>query len=84
MTTKSRRGFASMDPEQRRARAKLGGHASRASGHAHEFTREEARQGGKVGGWVVSRDRKRMSHIGRMGGAATARKKRAEEEKGKQ
>jgi general stress protein YciG len=77
------RGFAVMDLEQRRAIAILGGLAAHASGHAHEFNTEEARHAGKIGGWVVSRDRKHMARIGRKGGTATARRKRAEEAKGK-
>jgi general stress protein YciG len=82
MAEKKRRGFSVMDPEQQRKIARLGGQTSYASGHAHEFTSEEACQAGKIGGIVTSRDRKRMSRIGRMGGAATARK-RAEEEREK-
>lgn len=86
MTTKKRRGFAVMDPEQRRAIAKLGGQAAHARGKAHEFTREEASQAGKKGGWVVSRDRKHMARIGIKGGKASRRKRQQEKyqaEKGK-
>ncbi len=45
--TKSRRGFASMDPQRQREIARLGGRASHASGNAHEFTSEEARAAGR-------------------------------------
>ena len=44
------RGFAAMDPEQQRAIASAGGRAAHASGHAHEFTSEEARAAGRKGG----------------------------------
>jgi hypothetical protein len=44
----SNRGFASMDPEKQRAIASEGGRASHASGHAHEFTSEEAREAGHL------------------------------------
>jgi uncharacterized protein len=75
VTVKKRRGFAAMDPEQQREIAKLGGQAAHASGHAHEFTREEARHAGKIGGWVISRDRKHMARIGRKGAIANQRSK---------
>lgn len=45
--TKSRRGFASMDPQRQKEIARLGGRASHASGNAHEFTSEEARAAGR-------------------------------------
>lgn len=44
----SNRGFASMDPEQQREIAAEGGRAAHASGNAHEFTSEEAREAGKL------------------------------------
>ncbi len=44
----SNRGFASMDPERVREIASKGGRAAHASGNAHEFTSEEAREAGKV------------------------------------
>lgn len=47
---KSRRGFASMDPERQRAIASEGGRAAHQSGNAHEFTSEEAREAGRRGG----------------------------------
>jgi general stress protein YciG len=50
MTGKSKRGFASMDPEKRREIASKGGKAAHAQGSAHEFTREEARVAGRKGG----------------------------------
>jgi general stress protein YciG len=47
---KEKRGFASMDEEERREIAKKGGKASHERGQAHEFTPEEAREAGKKGG----------------------------------
>ena len=49
-TQKSRRGFAAMDPEKRRAIASRGGKAAQAAGTAHRFTREEAAVAGQKGG----------------------------------
>ena len=46
----SNRGFASMDPERQRQIASEGGRAAHASGNAHEFTSEEAREAGRKGG----------------------------------
>jgi len=42
----SNRGFASMDPQKQREIAAEGGRAAHASGNAHEFTSEEAREAG--------------------------------------
>lgn len=44
---RSLRGFAAMDPQRQRQIASLGGRAAHQSGHAHEFTTEEARAAGK-------------------------------------
>jgi len=44
----SNRGFASMDPRKQREIASEGGKAAHASGHAHEFTSEEARRAGSM------------------------------------
>ena len=41
------RGFAAMSREKQREIASLGGKAAHASGHAHEFTSEEARAAGR-------------------------------------
>ena len=46
-TGRSLRGFAAMDPQRQREIASLGGRAAHQSGHAHEFTTEEARAAGK-------------------------------------
>ncbi|MBV7535761.1 KGG domain-containing protein [Duganella sp. sic0402] len=44
----SKRGFASMDPEQQREIAAQGGRAAHQKGTAHEFTSEEARRAGAM------------------------------------
>jgi general stress protein YciG len=43
-------GFAGMDEERQREIASMGGKAAHASGNAHEFTSEEAREAGRKGG----------------------------------
>ena len=45
-----KRGFASMTPDERRRLASLGGKAAHAKGTAHRWTREEAREMGRLGG----------------------------------
>jgi len=47
---KSKRGFASMDPERRSEIASQGGKVAHEKGTAHEFTPEEAREAGRKGG----------------------------------
>ncbi|WP_313035236.1 KGG domain-containing protein [Massilia alkalitolerans] len=44
----SKRGFASMDPQRQHEIASQGGRAAHASGNAHEFTSEEAREAGRM------------------------------------
>jgi uncharacterized protein len=73
MSGKSRRGFASMDPSRQRAIASRGGKAAHEKGTAHEWTSDEAREAGRKGGEVVSRDRAHMAAIGREGGEARGR-----------
>ena len=50
MAQKSKRGFAAMNKIRQREIASKGGRAAHASGNAHEFTPEEARQAGHKGG----------------------------------
>ncbi|MCC8687982.1 KGG domain-containing protein [Xanthomonas campestris pv. raphani] len=64
----SNRGFASMDEDKQREIASKGGKAAHASGNAHEFDSEEAREAGRKGGDSVSQDREHMADIGRKGG----------------
>ena len=71
---KKPRGFAAMDPEKQRLIASKGGRIAHQRGHAHEFTPEEAREAGRKGGQSVSRDRKHMATIGKLGGEARSQK----------
>jgi len=67
-----KRGFASMDPDQQRKIASVGGRAAHESGNAHQFDSAEAREAGRKGGEVVSKNRVHMAEIGRAGGTARA------------
>lgn len=75
----SKRGFASMDEERQREIASEGGRAAHASGHAHQFTSEEARRAGQKGGEAVSSNREHMAAIGRKGGEASHGRRTGEE-----
>ena len=60
---RSRRGFAAMNPKERREISKRGGEASHESGRGHEFTSEEAREAGRRGGearWGRSRSEREV------------------------
>ena len=81
---KSKRGFASMDPQRQREIASKGGRAAHAKGTAHEWSSDEARVAGRKGGEVVSRDRDHMAAIGREGGEARGRGRRARGQTGDQ
>lgn len=50
MAKKSKRGFASMDPEKHRAIASMGGKKAHAKGTAHRWTPEQAAAAGRLGG----------------------------------
>ena len=54
---RSRRGFAGMDPVVVRELASKGGKAAHEHGTAHEFTSEEAKTAGRLGGMAVHRPR---------------------------
>lgn len=54
---KSNRGFASMNKEEQRAIASMGGKAAHARGTAHEFTSAEAAEAGRKGGQSRGRSR---------------------------
>ncbi|WP_375419303.1 KGG domain-containing protein [uncultured Hymenobacter sp.] len=56
--TKSRRGFAAMDPETQRRIASEGGRASHESGRGHRFSTAEARAAGRKGGLVSRKGKK--------------------------
>ena len=47
---RGRQGFASMDREKQRKIASKGGRAAHRKGTAHEWTTEEARAAGRIGG----------------------------------
>jgi hypothetical protein len=73
-----------MDESKQREIASKGGHAAHAKGTAHEFTPDEAREAGRKGGEIVSRNREHMARIGRQGGerrgaARAARLREAEQ-----
>lgn len=68
-----KRGFASMDDDKQRQIASEGGKAAHASGNAHEFDSEEAREAGKKGGEAVSQDKEHMAEIGQKGGESRGR-----------
>ena len=59
--TKSRRGFAAMNPETQRRIASEGGKASHASGRGHRFSADEARDAGRKGGLVSRRGKSAQS-----------------------
>src|SRR5215213_3905383 len=67
------RGFAAMDAERQREIASQGGRTAHQRGTAHEFTPEEARDAGRKGGTLISRNREHMAAIGRKGGTAVSR-----------
>jgi hypothetical protein len=56
-------GFAALSPERRKEIASMGGKASHAKGTGHEWTPEEARLAGRVGG-TVSAITKRLAKEG--------------------
>jgi len=70
---KPKRGFALMDPETQRAVASKGGKSAHRQGKGHEFSLEEAREVGAMGGRAISKDRAHMAEIGRRGGFARGR-----------
>ena len=57
-TPKKRRGFAVMDPKRVSEIASKGGKAAHAAGTAHEFSRDEAREAGRKGGYATHARRK--------------------------
>ena len=69
------RGFAAMDPEKQKRIASEGGRAAHRQGVAHEWSRDEAREAGRKGGQIVSRDRDHMSAIGRKGGQSSGQRR---------
>ena len=70
---KSRRGFASMDPNKQREIASKGGRAAHQKGTAHEWTSEEARSAGRKGGQISRGGRGRLVESGGESGESTDR-----------
>ena len=66
---KQKRGFALLAPEDLQELARQGGRTSQANGTANRWTSETAREAGRMGGSIISRDREHMRAIGRKGGA---------------
>jgi general stress protein YciG len=62
-----------MDRERQKEIASKGGRAAHAKGTAHEWSSGEARNAGRKGGEIVSRNRDHMAEIGRHGGEARGR-----------
>jgi general stress protein YciG len=61
-----KQGFASMDPDKRRAIASKGGKTAHKLGVAHEWSSKEAAVAGKKGGTVSRGGRGRLvEHAGR-------------------
>ena len=50
MSEKKKQGFAAMSPELQKSIASKGGKAAHEKGTAHEWTIEEAREAGRIGG----------------------------------
>ncbi len=63
---KTKRGFACMSPEKRRALGSRGGTKAQATGKVKHWTPEEAAIAGRKGGIAVSNDRDHMSKIANM------------------
>ena len=57
----SKRGFALLSPEERRAVSSKGGKAAHELGRAHTFTKEEARKHGRTGGLVSGLRRQKFA-----------------------
>jgi len=72
MAGQSKRGFAAMNPQRQREIASKGGQAAHQKGTAHEFSPDEARAAGRLGGKAVSSNRAHMAAIGRKGGQRSA------------
>jgi general stress protein YciG len=75
---KSKRGFASMNPNKRRELASRGGQKAHEKGTAYTFDSETARRAGQIGGAKTAKNRQHMSAIGRRGGEANAKRLRDE------
>lgn len=77
MSGSSKRGFAAMSPEKQREIASKGGREAHRQGTAHEFSSEEARAAGRLGGKTMGADRVHMATIGRKGGQRSTTRHRS-------
>ena len=68
-------GFAALDPAIQREIASKGGKNAHKFGAGHQYTAEEARKAGKIGGKIISAREGHMQRIGRIGGLAKRRTK---------
>ena len=82
----SKRGFASMDPQQQREIASEGGRAAHEKGTAHEFTSEEARRAGSMshGNRQSEQSSTRSSESGKQSGNKQSEERAERAEGGKQ
>lgn len=55
---KKLKGFALLSEERRKEISSVGGKAAHASGNGHEFTSEEAKRAGQLGGRAVARKKR--------------------------
>jgi general stress protein YciG len=62
MSESKPRGFATLTPERRKEIARKGGKSAHAKGTAHEFTPEEGRRAGRLGGQATT-NRKRAQGV---------------------
>jgi general stress protein YciG len=76
----SKRGFASMDPEQQREIAAEGGRAAHEKGTAHEFTSEEARKAGAMSHKNDAGRSKQSAGAGNKASSTEPQKEKAEQE----
>jgi len=59
---KKRQGFAALSPETKRTISRAGGRAAHQRGHAHEWTTEEARAAGRLGGLAAHHHERAAFH----------------------
>lgn len=77
MAEHRKRGFAAMNPEKQREIASKGGKEAHRQGTAHEFSSEEARAAGRLGGKTMGENRVHMATIGRKGGQRSTARRRS-------
>lgn len=77
--------ITTMDPNKRFDICSKGGKAAHASGNAHEFTSEEAREAGALGGKAVlaKRGSEYYAEIGRKGGISVSQNREHMQEIGR-